>query len=249
MFFYDQGCTGRIALGPLPADVETRLARLPGDWLEFDSASHAIVLRHTQPSTTPPLPTIAGELVRILAEVGPEHHAGIPGGDLFVHPEGGGQLVRMRVEPGATLHIQWAHPDFEGATRRAYAGGQATSIDPEVQRLDGMVRFAAPDGAAAARALRGVAADFEGLYPEGDFKVTAGEDGKSVEVRLREVNLDSALFAASLMELASTGTLEGAVEVTSLSGDQPEEHVRFLFETGKAWVQRPILWETGRTSR
>jgi hypothetical protein len=248
MFFYDQGCTGRIQLGELPGAVRSRLGDVPGEWLEYDAPTSAIVLRHTQPSSSPPLPTIAGELVRVLAAIGPELQNGIPGGDLFIHPEEAGQLVRMRVEAGGTLHIQWAHPDFSLATRRPYAGGEVTSIDPEVQRLDGLVSFSAPDSGAAARILQAAAESFEGLYPEGDFSASVAEDDR-VMVRLREVNLDSALLAARLAELAHPGTLNGAFEVTSLSGTQPEEHVRFLFEDGHAWVQRPILWDDHRSKR
>lgn len=245
MFFYDQGCSGRIRLGDLPEAVTHRLAGVPGEWLEYDDATRALVLRHTQPSASAPLPTIAAELVRFLSIVGPDLQSGIPGGDIFVHPEEPGQLVRMRVEGGGTLRIQWARPGFDSASRRPWAGGEATSIDPEVQRLDGAVKFEAPDPAAAARALQEAADEFEGLYPEGDFSATVAEDGR-VRVRLREVNLDSALLAARLMELAYPGTLTGAYEVSSLSGDQPEEHVRFMFEDGQAWVQRPILWDDRR---
>jgi len=234
MFFYDQGCTGRIDFGELPEAVRERLAGLPGDWLEYDSASGHVVLRHTQPSASPPLPTIAGELVQLLAAVGPDHHSLIEGGSLFVHPEAEGQLVRMWVEKAGALHIGWAHPDYDGAERTAYGGGEATTIDPEVQRLDGLARFKAGDAEAAARMLQATAEEFEGLYPEGDFSATVEGDGVTVQVRLREVNL---------LELADHGSLDGGLEVSSLSGDQPEEHVRFLFEDGKAWVQRPILWE------
>lgn len=243
MFFYDQGCTGRIDFGPLPDAVRERLAGLPGDWLEYDVASGHVVLRHTQPSSAPPLPTIAGELVQLLAQVGPDNHAQIPGGDLFVHPEDESQLVRMRVEEGGTLHVQWAHPAYSGAERRPYAGGEATSVDPEVQRLDGLIHFEAQDGRAAADVLQITADDFQGLYPEGDFSAAVDGDGVTVSVRLREVNLDSALLANRLLELANPGTLEGAMEVSSLSGDQPEEHVRFLFDEGQVWIQRPLLWD------
>ena len=105
MFFYDQGCTGRIRLGDLPREIRSSLGEIPGEWLEYDAPTSAIVLRHTQPSSSPPLPTIAGELVRLLATVGPELQNGIPGGDIFIHPEEPGQLVRMRVDPGESLSL------------------------------------------------------------------------------------------------------------------------------------------------
>ena len=46
--FYDTGCYGRIDVGELPADVQRRLAALPGEWLEFDPDADAIVVRHIQ---------------------------------------------------------------------------------------------------------------------------------------------------------------------------------------------------------
>ena len=41
--FYDTGCYGRVTLGPLPTDVQRRLAALPGEWLEYDPDEGAIV--------------------------------------------------------------------------------------------------------------------------------------------------------------------------------------------------------------
>ena len=67
--FYDPGCFGRVELGTLPVDVQRRLAALPGEWLEFDAPSGAIVVRYVQPTSSPSLPTIAGELVRIISEI------------------------------------------------------------------------------------------------------------------------------------------------------------------------------------
>src|SRR3989304_656292 len=84
--FYDPGCSGRVELGTLPVDVQRRLAALPGEWLEFDAPSGAIVVRYVQPTSSPSLPTIAGELVRIISEIPGARPPAIAGGGLDVPP-------------------------------------------------------------------------------------------------------------------------------------------------------------------
>ena len=240
--FYDTGCYGRVTLGPLPADVQRRLAALPGEWLEFDPDEGAIVVRHIQPTSSPSLPTVAGELVAILAGVPAAHHAAIHGGDLFVHTEQTVQLVRLRVERGGAVHIRWAHPDYQKARRQSYVPGAESLVDPRVQRLNGAVRFTAYDTAAAARDIEAAADGYEGLYPEGECRVHAG-DGRSVEVALTDVNLDVALLVAQLLRLAAQGSLEGSIEVSSFAGEAPERYARFVFADGQTFIQRPVLWE------
>ena len=82
---YQSGCHGRVVIGELPADVRSRLAQLPGEWLEYDPRSGAIEIGHVQPSTAPILPTVTVELVRILSEIPYELQSRIKGGDFFVH--------------------------------------------------------------------------------------------------------------------------------------------------------------------
>jgi len=241
--FYDTGCYGRVTLGPLPADVQRRLAALPGEWLEFDPDEGAIVVRHVQPTSSPSLPTIAGELVAILAGVPAAHHAAIHGGDLFVHTERTVQLVRLRVERGGAVHIRWAHPDYQKARRQSYVPGAEALVDPRIQRLNGAVRFTADDAAAAARDIEATADGYEGLYPEGECRVRAG-DRRSVEVELKNVNLDVALLVAQLLRLAAKGSLQGSVEVSSFAGEAPERYARFVFEDGHTFIQRPVLWDS-----
>jgi len=101
--FYDTGCYGRIDVGELPADVQRRLAALPGEWLEFDPDAHAIVVRHIQPTSAPSLPTIAGELVSIIAGIPGAHHAAIRGGDLFVTRSRTPYEVKFQSPPGQEL--------------------------------------------------------------------------------------------------------------------------------------------------
>jgi hypothetical protein len=240
--FYDQGCIGRVELGPIPEELSKRLLAVPGEWLEYDPPSGSVVVRHVEPTSTRHLPAIVHELVRIFAEIPPELHPTIPGGDLFVHTaDERGQLVRVRVEPGGAIRIQWAHPNFKRALRRPYAGGTEVVIDPEVQQLNGTVTFRARDVHKAARALEELIEGFEGLYPVGNCVVNVS-NGEAVELSMEETNLDSTLLVDLLQKLAEPRTLSGRFEVSSFGTVQPEQRVRFLFEDGKVWVQHPLLW-------
>jgi len=240
--FYDEGCFGRVELGDLPPDVVARIGGSPGEWLEFDPPSGAIVVRHVEPTGSRPLPAIACELVRIFSLIPVELHEAIPGGDLFVHTEDGqGQLVRLRVEPGGAIHIHWAHPDFKKSLRRPYAGGSELLIDPEIQRLNGSVTLRSSDPEEAARRLEDLVETFEGLYPEGDYTVETSE-GRTMELRMTDVNLDAAALVALLQSLAEPRTLSGRFQVSSFGKDHPEHQLRFLFEDGETWVQHPLLW-------
>jgi hypothetical protein len=240
--FYDQGCVGRVELGPIPEDVAERLASIPGEWLEFDPGSGSVVVRHVEPTSAEHLPAIAFELVRIFSQVPAEFHGEMPGGDLFVHTEDErGQLVRIRVEPGGTIRMQWAHPDFRRALRRPFMGGTELSIDPEVQRLDGKVTFRSDTPENAAVTLQDFADTFEGLYPEGDC-VARATGGSEVELSMTEVNLDAARLAKLLQELAKPRSLSGGFEVSAFGTVLPESRLRFVFEEGRLWVQHPLLW-------
>ncbi len=241
--FYDTGCYGRVMVGGLPAEVAADLAALPGEWLEFDPDEGAIVVRHIQPSAGPSLPTVAGELVRILSEIPAPLHARIQGGDLFVHTERSLQLVRLRVEPGGALHVRWAHPDYARARRQPYVKGAEPLADPRIQRLNGKVRLTAGDAAAAAKAIEATADGYEGLYPEGDCRVAAS-GGDAVEAELVDLNLDIDLLMETLQRVAKPGTLAGQVEVSSFAGEAPERYARFLFEAGQVFIQRPVLWSS-----
>jgi hypothetical protein len=239
--FYDQGCHGVVELGELPRHVRLRLASLPGEWLEFDPPSGSIVVRHIEPSTRPSLPTIVGELVHRLSEIPADLHKGIPGGDLFVHTEDTGQLARVRVEAGGAVHIHWAHPDYARARRRPYSGAAETSIEPWAQCLNGVITFAAADPDGAASELLTLADTFDGLYPEGDCAATRSD--QTVRLEMKDLNLDSHLLVRRLTELALPRSLEGRIVVTSFGEAQPEANIRFMFQDGQIWVQRPLLWE------
>ncbi|MCL7966106.1 MAG: hypothetical protein M8857_03280 [marine benthic group bacterium] len=237
---YQPGCQGRVVVGALPESVQRTLVSLPGDWLEYDPPSGSIVVRHIQPTDDPVLPAVTVELVRILSVLPFESLAEIEGGDLFVHTEETGRLVRLRVEPGGALHIQWARPGYAGAQKRAWSDGHEVRHEPWNHRLNGEVVFGTADPASAAASLQELADTYEGLHPEGEFEAVA--EGPEVRVTLREVNLDGKLFVEALHRLAGPRTLDGRVDVASFREMAPEQLVRVLFEKGKTWVQHPMLW-------
>jgi hypothetical protein len=241
--FYDAGCYGRIVLGQMPEAVQQRLGALPGEWLEFDPLAGTIVVRHIQPSAGPCLPTIAGELVRMLSEIPETAQAAIPGGDLFVHTEVGAQLVRLRVEAGGALKIEWAHPDYARSKPQLYSGARVEMVEPRVQRLNGEVTFETADPTRAGSELESVADSYEGLYPEGDLLVKVDHSTGRVVMEVRDLNVDVLLLVERLQQLAAPGSLTGDIEVSSFAAIVPEQHLRFLFDDGQTWVQRPVLWD------
>lgn len=237
---YQPGCQGRVVVGALPESVQRGLVAIPGDWLEYDPPSRSIIVRHIEPTDEPVLPAVTVELVRILSVIPFDILAGIEGGDLFVHIEETGRLVRLRVERGGSLQIQWARPGYTGATKRAWSDGHEIVNEPWNHRLNGEVTFGARDPDTAAAGLQEMADTYEGLHPEGDF-VASVEEGR-VKVSLREVNLDGKLLVETLQGLATPRSLEGRLDVGSFRELAPEQLVRILFEKGETWVQHPMLW-------
>lgn len=241
--FPDHGCHGEVALNELPKDVEGRLNAMPGEWLEFELETRRIVVRHAQPSSGPDLPVIVGELVQMLALIPPDRHEDVRGGDFFVHTYDTGQFVRLHVEPGGALRIQWAKPDFAQASKKAWSGREDIAIDPTVHRLDGRVVFASKDAEGAARRIRELADTFEGLYPQGDCTTNADTASGRVELSMDELNLDATLLVDLLREVATEGTLDGRFGVTAFGREvMPEESARIVFDEGEVFVQHPVLW-------
>ena len=91
------------------------------------------------------------------------------------------------------------------------------------------------------RAIRELADTFEGLYPEGDCSVHAS-GGRSVELSMKDVNLDAARLIELLRAVALPGTLSGRFQVSSFGTVIPEKQRRVLFEAGEVLVQEPLLW-------
>jgi hypothetical protein len=240
--FCETGCFGRVVLGELPPETQRRLAAVPGEWLEFDPLTGAIVVRHCQPSSAPCLPTIASELERMLAEVPASQRPAIRGGDLYVHTESKGEFVRLRIQPGGDLRVTWAHPDYSQAERKAFTGHESL-VPPQVQRLKGCVSLITPVPARAVQELEALADAYIGLYPEGELLASADERQGKVLLQLNDVNLDVLLLIKRLAELAAPQTLSGRIDVSAFAAVSPDHYARFLFEEGKVWVQRPALWE------
>jgi hypothetical protein len=237
------GCQGRILVGPLPDAVCARLAALPGEWLEYDAPAGAIVVRHIQPTTSPTLPTIAHELVRMLAAIPVALHAAIPGGELLAHADESPHVVRLSVARGGGLRIDWAHPSYDAAQRTAYRSGDQIPMDGVFCRLDGRLAFGAADPVRAAWELQRLADTFEGLYPEGFFRAAADAAARTVHVEMHDANLDARMLVTRVLELAAPGTLDGAVEVTSFDERYPDERVRLMFGADHVWVEAPHLFE------
>jgi len=246
--YYENGCHGRVLVGSLPADVAGRLGTLPGEWLEFDASLGAIVVRHIQPTAAPTLPTITAELVRMLAEIPVALHAGIQGGDFHVHTEDSPHLVRIRVEPGGAVRIEWARPDYAASRKRPY-DADGIPIEGVYCRLNGSVTLATREPASAARELQRVADTYEGLYPEGDFQARASAaPAGTVEIHMRDVNLDPRLLVQGLRSLAEAGSLRGTVEVRSFDDRHPDDRVRLLFQDGSVWLQEPYFFPDAAAS-
>jgi len=241
--FYEEGCHGRVVVGPLREEIRAALAALPGEWLEYDAPSGAIVVRHIQPTSAPSLPTIAHELVRMLSEIPVDLHDAILGGDFFVHTEDSPHLVRLRVERGGSVRISWAQPRYTETRRAPYRSEAQIPVEPVVCRLNGGVTFTAPDPAKAARDVQRLADTYEGLYPEGHFHAATDAATGTVRVEMRDANLDARLLVARLSALATAGSVTGAVEVSSFDERRPDDRVRLVFQGGETWVQEPYLFD------
>jgi hypothetical protein len=246
--FQDQGCRGRVAIGPLPDQVRTDLLTQPGEWLEYDAPSEAIVVRHIQPSAAPCLPTIVSELVRLLATIPVELHGAIGGGDLLVHTEDSPHVVRLRVDQGGGVRMTWAHPCFAGAPRRPYVA-EHIGIDPVFCRLAGDVTIRAADPVRAARDLQRLADTYEGLYPEGDFQAAADRAAGIVRVHMRDANVDIRVLVDRLLALAKPGAADGVIDVSTFDVRFPDNHVHVVFEAGQAWVEEPALFDETPAAR
>ena len=240
--FHDQGCHGRIVIGPLPEGVRARLTTLPGEWLEYDAPAEAIVVRHIQPTAAPCLPTIVSELTRMLATIPVELHGAIGGGDLFVHTEDSPHVVRLRVDQGGGVRITWAHPCFAGAPRHPYSSAHI-DIDPVFCRLTGDVTIRAADPVRASRDLQRLADTYEGLYTEGDFQASADRAAGIVRIHMQDANVDIRVLVDRLLALAKPGMADGVIDVSTFDVRFPDDRVRVVLEAGQAWVEAPALFD------
>lgn len=234
------GCRGRVVVGSLPRETRARVDAVPAEWLDYNPASGAIEVRHVQPSDAPILPTVVSELAHMLHAIPHDLQQTIEGGQLLVHTEDQGRLVRIVVDRGGSFHVEWAQPAFEGSQKRPYTGREI-QLEPYEHRLNGRISLRAPNAGAAARTLQSLADTFEGLYPEGDFTARSGS-GDTVDLTLRDVNLDVRLLIDALQREAAPRSLAGRITLDSFKEAMPEHMLQILFEQGELWVRRPVLW-------
>ncbi len=213
---------------------------MSGDWLEYDHDTGAIVVRQVQPTSAPIVPTVTSELVHMLAAIPFELQEQLAGGEFLIHTEDLGRLVRITVEPGGALHVEWAHPNYAGAKKRPFDGSKI-QIERYEQRLSGMITLEADNPAAAAEALQQIADTFEGLYPDGGFQSTPIGNG-SVKITMEDVNLDIQELMNALEAHAKPNSVQGRVALGSFKDAVPEYLLRVIFEDGKVWMQQPLLW-------
>ncbi len=63
-----------------------------------------------------------------------------------------------------------------------------------------------------------------------------------VEIIMKDVNLDVSALIEAMTRAASPRSLNGRLALGSFKEAMPENMLRFLFEHGEIWVQRPMLW-------
>jgi hypothetical protein len=232
------GCSGQAELGTLSKETQQKLEHVEAAWLEFVPEFLSLEVRHVQPDNRPALPEIAGELIEFLSEVSDDERAQVPGGTFYYRDEVKGQYVRLKVWKGALLSISWARPDYTHASWEQYRS-QPVSVVPEpYQRLNGKFTFEGIP--TAADDIRELLERTAGLYSEGDFEIVAHV--ARIEVALRDFNASVLPLVYALQVLATPGSLEGEIEVSSFRAGDLDECCRFAFRGGEAWLVRPSLW-------
>lgn len=233
------GCVGRINLGELAEETRKELETVEATWLEFAGNPPSLVVRHVQPSDTPILPNVGGELLNFLGRLTEDERAAVPGGSLYCLDEENGQYVRLKVSSGGPLSVSWARPDYSRARWQPYGGERAPVVFEAYQRLNGRVKFSgAPE---AADKIRAAAERSNGLYPEGEFETRV--EGGQVEISLRDVNSSVLDLLLALREAANpAASLEGEIDVSSFRPGDLEDYCRFVMKDGEVWLVRPSLW-------
>jgi hypothetical protein len=230
---------GRINLGELDEETSKGLEAVEATWLEFAGNPPSLVVRHVQPSDTPVLPNVGGELLDFLGRLTEAERATVPGGALYCLDEENGQYVRLNVSPGGFLTVAWARPDYSRARWQPYGGERVPVVFEAYQRLNGSVKFTGPSE--AADKIRAAADRSTGLYPEGEFESRA--QGDQVEITLRDVNSSVLDLIQALRGTANPATsLEGEIDVSSFRPGDLEDYCRFVLKDGEVWLVRPSLW-------
>ena len=233
------GCVGRINLGEVSEETRKGLEAVEASWLEFAGSPPSLVVRHVQPSDTPILPNVGGELLDFLGRLTEDERVAVPGGALYCLDEESGQYIRLRVASGGALGISWARPDYTRGRWQPYAGEHVPVVFAAYQRLNGNVKFSGPSD--APDRIRAAAERFTGLYPEGELEIRF--EGGQVEVSLRDVNSSVLGLLATLREIANpAASLEGEIDVRSFRPGDVEDYCRFVMKDGGVWLVRPALW-------
>lgn len=230
-------CKGKIRVGTLPWDVSERLSQFSGNWLEFDPAEGAIVLRHTQPGTCPALSGVPCELITIIDSIPQQQRDSMPGGALYVKDKQG-QVVRLTVEHGE-VRVQWPHLDYTRA-KAVSAEAAMQDLNPSKARVRGWSRFAGSESKAGQ--LQDFVDRFEGLYPEGDMPSECRSN--MVYVEFKDVNVGPEELIAKLRDMAEPPeSLQAELEVGSFETGAHDQDFRVCIRDGRVQVLRPALWD------
>jgi hypothetical protein len=233
------GCIGRVNLGLLGGETRRRLEHFQGSWLDFVAEPASLVVRHVQPTDTPVVPNVAGELLECLGRLTDAERERAAGGSLYCLDEEDGQYVRLKVSPGGVLTVAWAQPDYAHARSAPYRGEHVPVVFEPYQRLNGAVRLRA-EAEGLARIHR-VVERSAGLYPEGELDQRPVDD--KVEINFRNVNASVLALLAALRETAHpASSLEGEIDVSSFRAGDLEDYCRFVMREGEVWLLRPALW-------
>jgi hypothetical protein len=232
-------CRGRVRLGEIGEASRRRLAAFGGEWLEYSPAEAALVVRHVQPGGAPALAAVPAELIAMLDLLTDEEREAVAGGSLLVR-ERSRLVLRLRVE-GGEIRIQWPHEDWAKA-RAVDLESVFREVDPVTARLTGSARLQARAGAELD--LAATVDSFEGLYPEGDLRVT--RDGPWLEVELLGVNVGPEELVRALRALAEPlDSLEADLEIGSFAPQAFERDFRVALRGPEARALRPSLWPEG----
>jgi hypothetical protein len=229
-------CRGRVRVGEIGPAARRRLAAFSGEWLEYSPEEEALVVRHVQPGGSPALAAVPAELIAMLDLIGADEREEAAGGTLVVR-ERDRLVLRLMVERGE-IRIQWPREDWAKA-RAVEVETVFRAVDPVSARVSGTARLQARAGAEGD--LVGLVESFEGLYPEGDLRVT--RDGGWLHVEISGVNVGPEDLVRKLRALAAPlSSLEAELEIGSFAPQAFERDFRLELHGAEARAVRPSLW-------
>ncbi|KAB2964264.1 MAG: hypothetical protein F9K16_04730 [Thermoanaerobaculia bacterium] len=229
-------CRGRVRLGEIAPASRRRLAGFTGEWLEYSPEEEAIVVRHVQPGGSPALAAVPAELIAMLDLLGADEREESAGGTLVVR-ERDRLVLRLNVERGE-IRIQWPREDWAKA-RAVEVDAVYRAVDPVSARVSGTARLQARPGAEGD--LVSLIESFEGLYPEGDLRVT--RDGTWLHVEILGVNVGPEELVRKLRALADPlATLEADLQIGSFAPQSFERDFRLELRGAETRAVRPSLW-------